>query len=27
VWHRQEVREPGRIVSITFGRGTEHRPR
>lgn len=26
-WHRQVVRERGRILAITFGRGTQHRPR
>ena len=26
VWHRFIVREPGRGISMTFGRGTEHRP-
>jgi mannose-6-phosphate isomerase-like protein (cupin superfamily) len=27
VWHRFVVREPGRGVAITFGRGTQHRRR
>jgi mannose-6-phosphate isomerase-like protein (cupin superfamily) len=26
-WHRAEVHEPGRLVGVTYGRGTEHRPR
>jgi mannose-6-phosphate isomerase-like protein (cupin superfamily) len=25
-WHRLEAREPSRIVSLTFGEGTVHRP-
>ncbi len=27
VWHRFVVTEPGTGVAVTFGRGTEHRPR
>jgi len=27
VWHRAEVSEPGRLLGITYGRGTTHRPR
>ena len=27
VWHTVDVREPGQVVFITPGRGTEHRPR
>jgi mannose-6-phosphate isomerase-like protein (cupin superfamily) len=27
VWHRVIVREPGTLLGITYGRGTEHRPR
>lgn len=26
VWHRAEVLEPGRVLHLTFGKGTEHRP-
>ena len=26
VWHRVEVREPGRFVFVTYGEGTQHRP-
>lgn len=26
VWHRAEVLEPGRVLHLTHGRGTEHRP-
>ena len=26
VWHRQLVRSPGDLLSITYGRGTQHRP-
>jgi len=26
VWHRALVPEPGRLLGITFGDGTEHRP-
>lgn len=26
VWHRLVARKPSRIVSLTFGEGTEHRP-
>ncbi len=26
IWHRLEVREPGLLVFITAGEGTEHRP-
>lgn len=26
VWHRLVAREPSRIVSLTFGDGTQHRP-
>jgi len=26
VWHRQIVRAPGDLLSVTYGRGTEHRP-
>lgn len=26
VWHRFEVVEPGRLVFITYGEGTQHRP-
>lgn len=26
VWHRFAVREPARAISMTFGRGTQHRP-
>ena len=26
VWHRAQVREPGRLLVITWGRGTQHRP-
>jgi len=25
-WHRQIVRSPGDILSMTFGKGTQHRP-
>jgi mannose-6-phosphate isomerase-like protein (cupin superfamily) len=25
-WHRQIVRNPGRELAITYGRGTQHRP-
>jgi mannose-6-phosphate isomerase-like protein (cupin superfamily) len=25
-WHRARVLEPGRMVGITYGEGTEHRP-
>lgn len=25
-WHRQVVHEPGELLGITFGKGTEHRP-
>lgn len=25
-WHRQIVREPGDMLGITFGKGTQHRP-
>jgi hypothetical protein len=25
-WHRLVQRQPSRIVSLTFGEGTEHRP-
>jgi mannose-6-phosphate isomerase-like protein (cupin superfamily) len=27
VWHRAVVHEPGMLLGITYGRGTEHRPR
>ena len=27
VWHHFVVREPGEMLGITFGRGTQHRPR
>ena len=27
VWHTMDVVEPGRAVVITWGEGTEHRPR
>ena len=27
VWHTADVHEPGAILTITCGRGTEHRPR
>ena len=27
VWHRFETVEPGRLVFITYGEGTQHRPR
>ena len=27
VWHRAIVHEPGNMLGITYGRGTEHRPR
>ncbi len=26
VWHRARVIEPGRMLGITYGEGTEHRP-
>ena len=26
IWHRQVVIEPGRMLAITYGRGTQHRP-
>lgn len=26
VWHRLRTVEPSRVLSLTFGRGTEHRP-
>lgn len=26
VWHRLVAREPSRVLSLTFGTGTEHRP-
>ncbi len=25
-WHRALVREPGRLMAVTYGPGTEHRP-
>lgn len=25
-WHRFEVREPGRLVFVTYGEGTQHKP-
>ena len=25
-WHRIEVREPGRMLFVTYGRGTRHKP-
>lgn len=25
-WHRLVARQPSRVVSLTFGEGTEHRP-
>ncbi len=25
VWHRQRTREPSRVFTLTFGKGTEHR--
>ena len=27
VWHRFVVHQPARAVAVTFGRGTQHRPR
>jgi len=27
VWHRVIVQEPAKLLGITYGRGTEHRPR
>jgi mannose-6-phosphate isomerase-like protein (cupin superfamily) len=27
VWHRFVVHEPARALAVTFGRGTQHRPR
>jgi mannose-6-phosphate isomerase-like protein (cupin superfamily) len=27
VWHRFVVHDPARAVAVTFGRGTQHRPR
>jgi mannose-6-phosphate isomerase-like protein (cupin superfamily) len=27
VWHRVIVQEPGKLLGLTYGRGTEHRPR
>ena len=27
MWHRQEVRREGTYLGITYGRGTQHRPR
>ena len=27
VWHRIEVAEPGRLIFVTWGAGTRHRPR
>ena len=26
VWHRADVLEPGRVLHLTHGKGTEHRP-
>jgi mannose-6-phosphate isomerase-like protein (cupin superfamily) len=26
VWHRFEVHQPGRLLALTWGTGTEHRP-
>ena len=26
IWHRVIVRAPGKLLGITYGRGTEHRP-
>ena len=26
VWHRVVVREPGRLLFVTYGEGTQHRP-
>jgi quercetin dioxygenase-like cupin family protein len=25
-WHRLVVRTPGRLLAMTYGKGTEHRP-
>ena len=25
-WHRLVVRAPGRLLALTYGKGTEHRP-
>lgn len=27
VWHRQEIIEPADLLAITYGRGTQHKPR
>ncbi len=27
MWHRQVVRQPGQYLGITYGKGTQHRPR
>lgn len=27
VWHRQVVRRPGEFLGVTYGKGTQHRPR
>jgi mannose-6-phosphate isomerase-like protein (cupin superfamily) len=27
VWHRAVVHTPGKLLAVTYGRGTEHRPR
>ena len=27
MWHRQVVRETGQYLGITYGKGTQHRPR
>ncbi len=26
VWHRADVVEPGRLLGVTYGQGTQHRP-
>lgn len=26
VWHRLEAKEPSRVISLTFGEGSQHRP-
>lgn len=26
IWHRQILRSPGVLLSVTYGRGTQHRP-